>query len=82
MVAGDIFFCVTGKKEVLVQLYIETCLRKKLSLTKHPPILKSEGLYIEWKKDIQFSSLFTDLPKEKQDPAVLLTLPKNICECE
>lgn len=83
MLAGAIFFCLTGKKEVLlVQLYIETCLRKMLSLTKQPPILKSKGLYIECKKDIQFWSIFTDLPKEKQNPAVLLTLSTNIRECD
>lgn len=41
----------------------------------------NEEAYAEWKQDIGIWSIFTDLPKEKQGPAVFLSLPQNIREC-
>lgn len=49
------------------------------SFTKHSPV--NEEAYAEWKQDIGILSIFTDLPKEKQGPAVFLSLPQNIREC-
>ena len=51
------------------------------SFIKQPPILQSEEFYTEWMQDLQIWTLLTDLPKEKQGPAVFLSFPQNIYNC-
>ena len=43
------------------------------SFMKQLPILQGEEFYT----DLQVWTLFTDLPKEKQDPAIFLSLPQT-----
>ena len=41
---------------------------------KAPPVMPEDATFEEWKKEIQVWRLVTDLAKEKQGPAVLLSL--------
>ena len=39
-----------------------------------PPALTKSPTYETWLKEIKIQQLFTDLPKERQAPAIFLTL--------
>lgn len=41
---------------------------------KAPPAMREETSFEDWKKEIEVWRIFTDLPLEKQGPAVLLSL--------
>ena len=45
-----------------------------MSANKAPPSMREESSYEEWKKEIEIWKLFTDLPKKKHGPALLLSL--------
>ena len=48
---------------------------------KTPPVLVDEDHYGEWISDLGVWLLYTDLAKEKQGPAVYLSLPASAREC-
>ena len=41
---------------------------------KNPPEMRDDLLYDDWKKELQIWSMFTDLEKKHQGPAIFLTL--------
>ena len=41
---------------------------------KNPPEMRDDLLYDDWKKELQIWSMFTDLEKKRQGPAIFLTL--------
>ena len=51
------------------------------SFMKQLPIFQGENFYTEWMQDLQVWAVLTDLPKEKQGPAIFLSILQNIHEC-
>ena len=79
LVAKAAFLQVT--EIILVQLMLKHIWKKNGFHYKKPPISQGEELYAKWKQELETWSIFMDLPKGKQGPAVFLTLPQNIGEC-
>ena len=48
---------------------------------KSPPTLLNEDFYGEWKHDLTIWQMYTDLPRNKQGPAVFLTLTGRARDC-
>ena len=51
------------------------------SSIKEPPVLISEDMYEEWKKDLSLWQLVTPLAAKQQGPAVYLSLQGRARDC-
>ena len=72
---SDLLLC---DRDYYGSTYVETRLKeKRLPLLNRHQFCKVKNK----KEDIEIWSLFMDLQKEKQDPAVFLSLPQNLREC-
>ena len=47
---------------------------------KAPPALSKSTSHKTWLKELEIWQAFTDLPVEKQGPAIFLTLERKACE--